>query len=142
MNRQHNPAHTHTHHIAKSCHVSTANKTKKNSYPYRINVKVCRSKRAVLKTICSFIYYIDTQRYRNCTYKVTMRRVRETLVRVRRNKYYTSRMCVCSLRYPACNAHAPILSSVACPALQYFPTLSHKRHDFRKEKLLNTKCVF
>jgi len=36
-----------------------------------------------------------------------------------------------------------ILSSVPCPALQYFPTLSHKRHDFRGEKkLLNTKCVF
>jgi hypothetical protein len=34
------------------------------------------------------------------------------------------------------------LSSVACPpALQNFPTLSHKRHDFRI-KLLDTKCVF
>jgi len=27
-----------------------------------------------------------------------------------------------------------ILSSVACPALQYFFTLSNKRHDFRKKK--------
>jgi hypothetical protein len=25
-----------------------------------------------------------------------------------------------------------ILSSVTCPALQYFSTLFHKRHDFRK----------
>jgi len=33
-----------------------------------------------------------------------------------------------------------ILSSVACPALQYFSTLSPKRYDFR-EKLLNTKHV-
>jgi len=34
-----------------------------------------------------------------------------------------------------------ILSSVACPALQYFSTLSHKWHEFQKE-LLNVKCVF
>ena len=36
-----------------------------------------------------------------------------------------------------------ILSSVACPALQYFFTFSRKRHDFRGEKsYLNIKCVF
>ena len=35
-----------------------------------------------------------------------------------------------------------ILSIVACPALQCFSTLSHKRRDFRRKKLLNIKCVF
>ena len=25
---------------------------------------------------------------------------------------------------------------------KYFSTLFHKRHDFRKKQLLNTKCVF
>jgi hypothetical protein len=34
-----------------------------------------------------------------------------------------------------------ILSSVACLALPYLDTLSHKRHDFW-EKLSNPKCVF
>jgi len=27
-------------------------------------------------------------------------------------------------------------------ALQHFSTLSHKRHNFRKKKLLNLKCAF
>ena len=35
-----------------------------------------------------------------------------------------------------------MLSSVACTALQYFSTSSHKRSDFLKKKKLNVKCVF
>jgi len=48
---------------------------------------------------------------------------------------------ICSLRYPACNGHAPYFH-VACPALKYFSIFSYKRHDFRKKKILSTKCLF
>jgi len=32
-----------------------------------------------------------------------------------------------------------ILPSAACSALQYFSTLSHKRHDFRNKKIFNSR---
>ena len=35
-----------------------------------------------------------------------------------------------------------IFSSEACPALKYFSTLSHKRHDFRKKKVTGNKMYY
>jgi len=46
-------------------------------------------------------------------------------------------VCVCSLRYPACSAHAPyyIVICVLSHSTIFF-TLSHKRHNFRKKKVI------
>ena len=37
--------------------------------------------------------------------------------------------------------HSKGMSSIVCLSLQLFSTLSHKRHEFRKKKILNIKCV-
>jgi hypothetical protein len=50
---------------------------------------------------------------------------------------YIYRMCVCSLSYPACKAHAWY---VACADVPCFTTLPHKRYDSRVKNLLNVKC--
>jgi hypothetical protein len=43
---------------------------------------------------------------RQSTLNVTLLRFHASIVVVESNKYYTFWVCVCSLRYPACNAHA------------------------------------
>jgi len=52
----------------------------------------------------------------------------QALLQRKSKTYYAFWVCICSLRYPACNEH------VTRPAIQYFSTLSHKLHDFRKKK--------
>ena len=79
---------------------------------------------------------------RRSTYKVTLRLVRATIFAVEKQSVLHSLcVCICSLRYPACNAHAPIFSCVPCSALQYFSTLSHKPHDFRNKVTEYEMCV-
>jgi len=57
------------------------------------------------------------------------------------NKYYKLWVCVCSLTYPARKAKCFFIFS--CMAVLHpSATLSHKRHDFRKEMLLKIKCAF
>jgi hypothetical protein len=89
-------------------------------------------------------YALERPQDRQCTYNVTLRRVRVTIVAVEK-QCLLHILIVCSLKYPARNAHASaIVLSVACTNLLYFSTLSHKGHDFRGGggELRKTKCVF
>jgi len=67
-------------------------------------------------------------------HNITRSRVRWTNVAVESKKFYTLWSCVCSLSYPACAAHAPYFIICSLSVLPNFPTLSHKRHPFRKKK--------
>jgi len=42
-------------------------------------------------------------------------------------------VCICSLRYPACNAHVPYCQLWPDWLYNIFSTSSHKRHDFQKK---------
>jgi hypothetical protein len=87
--------------------------------------------------------YKTNKQQRQCTYDVTLRHVRaNSVVAVEGNKYYTIWVCICSLSYPACNEHAPYCHLWTTPLYNIFPTLSRKRYDLKKKKLLDPKCVF
>ena len=75
-----------------------------------------------------------------CTCKVTLRWSRATVVVVEK-RYYIFWVRVCSLRYPACNAHAPYCHLCPVPLYHIFPHYLINGAIFGK-KLLKTKCVF
>ena len=67
----------------------------------------------------------------------------QPLLRWKSNKYeyYTTWACICSLRYPACNAYAPYCHLWPSPLYNIFPHYLNKAW-FSKRKLLNIKYVF
>ena len=57
------------------------------------------------------------------------------------NTYYIFWVCVCSLWYPACKAHAPYRYLLAVRFYNIFFTFSHKRNDFRKKVIAHKICI-
>ena len=94
-------------------------------------------------------------------YNVTLRRIRETLLPWKSNKYYIF-LCVCACArprfrtcvgvcmcvracrhaYPACNSMRHNVTSFVAPlAAPYFSKLCHKRQDFRNKVIEFKMCL-
>jgi hypothetical protein len=64
----------------------------------------------------------------------------QPLLQRKNNKYYIFRLCVCSRRYPACNAHAPYCHLWPVQLYKLFSYYLIKGTIFGKRSL-NVKCV-
>ena len=80
------------------------------------------------------------QRGRQCTYYVTLKRFRVTIVTVGKAVSVTYSGCVCFLRYAACNAHAPYRHLRSLRLYSIFPHCLI--NGTIKNKLLKMKCMF
>jgi len=56
----------------------------------------------------------------------------QPLLQWKRNKYHIFWVCVCSLRYPACNVRAPYCYLWPAPLYNIYHIIS-KWHDFRRK---------
>ena len=97
---------------------------------YLMHQQLQRSKTVLLPTLYSFTSDQDRQ----CTYNLTLGRVRATTVSVEKQLSIAHSECVsvALVIQHATRMHHIILSSVVGAAVLDFSTLSHKRHDFRK----------
>ena len=96
---------------------------------HNMNLKMCGPIRGRPTRCC--------EETRQCTYDVTPRRCVQPLLQWKSNTYYIFWVCVCSLGYPECKAHAPIRKCHLGPVWLWhiFSALSHKRHDFRGKNI-------
>jgi hypothetical protein len=82
-----------------------------------------------------------SQKRRQRKYRVTLRHVRATIFAVEKQRVlYILSVCICSFRYPACNAHAPYCHLSPARLYNIFPHYLINRTIFLKKKLLDTKC--
>jgi hypothetical protein len=73
-------------------------------------------------------------------HNVTLRRVRTTTVAVEK-QFVTYKVCTCSDRYPACNAHVPYCHLWLTRLYNIFLRYLIKRHDLKETVTEHKICI-
>ena len=111
--------------------------TWKDSHQPATNEKVNEWRRKIIMQIIGSAKNekrICKEQDKQCMYNVTLGRVRATIVAVERQwVLHNLSVCICSLRHPASNAHAPYCHLWLAPLHNFFP--HYKWYDFRKKKV-------
>jgi len=83
----------------------------------------------------SLIPKIFVEQDRHCTYNVTKRRVRVTIIATEQQRVVHTLVCVCSLSYPPCKVHVPYYTIICglSGSTTFFHAIS-KQHDLREKK--------
>ena len=73
--------------------------------------------------------------------RVILKLILQPLLRGKSNKYYIFWVCVCSLKYPACNAHAPYCHLWPAPLYSIFTAYLINGAIFEKKKVIEQKYL-
>ena len=88
----------------------------------------------LLRVTCGRTWRSRERYLRKTGGNVRWRRVRVIFLLWKSSKRYILWVCVCSLRYPACNTHAPYCH--LGPGRLVLATLPHKLHNYKKKNCL------
>ena len=79
---------------------------------------------------------------RQCTHNVTLGAFVQPLLQWKGNKYYKIWVCICGLRYPACNVHMPYCHLWPARFYTIYPHYLKNGMIFEKKKVIEYKtCV-